>query len=713
MKLITNWSKATVADIEADALLGDATKIHVLSYHLTNDKQGSINGINSEGIKKFFNYHLENNLPIVMHNGICFDVPLVEKLLGMDLSKLMLVDTLPLSWYLNFDRKSHGLDSFFEDYGIAKPKITDWEGLTFEEYKHRCEEDVKINLALWEDLKARLRDIYFKVKQAVDSGQIKVKRMSSDEVCYIDQYVNSSSVDDYIDRILTFLMFKRDCSRLKEKTGWLVDVNYLDSTIDTLEDITNKAKEELEAVMPKVVKFSEKTRPKKPFKMNGQKSVSGLEWDRLEKLAKSGDVDEYGNLKAKMLNLDTIKVISKYEEPNINSGKQLKDFLFSKGWKPRTFKYEKDEEAFQVYVDSGFRKELKPKPRAIPQISVDGDDGKELCQSVLELADEVPEIMYYAKYTTVKHRLDMCKGFRSTMTSGNRLHARCGGFTNTLREKHRELVNLPKPSKPYGNRVRGSLIADNGCVLLGSDMSSLEDRVKVHFMFPYDYEYAQKLIVKGYDPHLDLACSAELLQQWQVDRYKELKKKEDKTQEEQLEFSKLDKIRAAGKIGNYGCQYGSGADTLSLNADIPLDIAKKVVEGYKKLNWSIKTIADDQCVIVDDRGDKWLVNPINGFAYSLRSDKDRFSTLCQGTGSFFFDVWVDKILEKMYSKFKVKRLTGQFHDEYITCFKDTESNKLIMEEITRESISEINKEYLLRRPLDCDVAFGYRYSEIH
>ena len=153
MKQITNWRKATVADIEADALLDEATKIHVLSYHLFGGNAGSLSGSELERVIKFFNYHLDDKIPVIMHNGISYDIPLVEKLLGLDLSNLMVIDTLSLSWYLNTERNSHGLDSFFEDYGIAKPKIDDWENLTYDEYKHRCEEDVKINVALWEDFK--------------------------------------------------------------------------------------------------------------------------------------------------------------------------------------------------------------------------------------------------------------------------------------------------------------------------------------------------------------------------------------------------------------------------------------------------------------------------------------------------------------------------------------------------------------------------------
>ena len=121
MKKITNWRSATVADFEADGLLDEATKLHVLSYQLDGKGVNSFHGTEeADRIKAFFRYHLEKKIPIVMHSGISYDIPLAEKLLDIDLSEIMLIDSLALSWYLNPNRSKHGLDSFHEDYGIDK-----------------------------------------------------------------------------------------------------------------------------------------------------------------------------------------------------------------------------------------------------------------------------------------------------------------------------------------------------------------------------------------------------------------------------------------------------------------------------------------------------------------------------------------------------------------------------------------------------------------
>lgn len=1348
MKAITNWRNATTFDIEADGLLNEATLFHVLSFHMANNVSGSIEGTNRERLVKFLNYHMDNGIPVVAHNGICFDTALCEKLLGIDLSRLMVIDTLAISWYLNTDRDMHGLGSFLEDYGIEKPEIDNWDDLSYEEYKFRCEEDVKINVALWEDMKLRLIEIYTMTKHCIDTGMVNPRRMSKDEVVYLDRYKDSSTVDEYIDRLLTFLMFKMDCARLQEKTKWLVDEEYLIKSEKELGDILIEARGVLEELMPPVAEYGTRTKPSgDPNKKDGSPKVQTVKWN--EAIDNLNVKDKYGNELTKVIEgVDNkVKVIKDYKAPNANSNTQLKDLFFSYGWVPQTFKYVKDKEATELWVQGGFKKSEKPIPRKIPQISVDGDDGKELCPSILLLAEDVPELLKYDRYTMVKHRHDTIKGFIRDIVDG-KLMARIGGFTNcltadsvvitnrgslligevskgdkvlthegiykevidtidngvkevyrvtmqdgreikctynhkfwdgyewvmaqdlvkgksikvygqvesweevkdskgykvsswgrimnptgsikkldhvsgkksyitelewvdgvrrcsvisrlvlkhfvgdsdlhvlhrdgnaynnniqnlyygsdsdnredaklhgthtratrdrsssklthsqvedikllssggctgkdlagrfgistsmvsmiingkrwsedlnednlyveefgegvvesvvvlnkeptfdisveglhsyvangfvvhnTLRVKHREIVNLVGVDKPYGENIRGALTCEDDEILLGSDLSSLEDRTKHHFMLPHDPKYVETMMADDYDPHILTAHSAGMVSDdelkqfklgtlggavkeavakarkggkttnyaclpvdntevltksgwrfyqdlsigdevvtynttkdclevdtilkthffkdslvtkmenkhwsiestpdhrwygWQrrakghtrtnnLERYKEfgfrttnslnsefniitsskfvnsnfnsvtneeaafmgwllsdgyykwsidtkrtsssfgnkravigiiaqakhkfhqevkdcldsvgakyrvdedntgiktspvlkfnltspwlrefldrvVGSREDKHNVDWVSWllglsdtardsflytfwladgdtkgnfynknmritqnvgnicdavelamfftgkrvSRLDKdstgkcklitqmsrgyvtaqelsksnsgikdvfclttdnstfvIRQNDTITITGnCVYGGSPEAISKGGGIDLDLAKQLHEGYWKLNWSVKTIADEQCVFEDSKKQKWLINPINGFCYSLRTEKDRFSTLAQGTGSFFFDMWIDNILEAMFSRFKTKKMTGSFHDEAIICFKDSPKAREVMYGIVNDSINKVNTDFLLRRDLGCDIQFGRKYSEIH
>lgn len=773
MKEITNWKLATVMDMEADGLLEEATLFHVLHFHMADGKNGCIDGDNHERLIKFFNYHIDNNIPVVVHRGILFDIPLFEKLLDIDLSDLMVIDTLALSWYLNTKRKVHGLDSFLEDYGIPKPKVGEAEWVTpirginvqmktfgkgadkekrvvfkymkdpencSEDYTKfgidkdlidikyansletedayldrvkshkelmyfRCSEDVKINLALWQDFMKRLHEMYSIAKSCVDGGQVNPKRMSPNEETYLDQYVNSSTVDEYIDRCLTFLMFKMDCARLQEKTRWKVDEEYLEESFKVLEAKVSETLEILESVMPPVPKYSPRKKPSGDlYKKDGTLKAKAVQWN--EYLNQIGLKDHRGNHLVLTTNSeDEIKILKGYEKPNANSTDQLKSFFFSHGWEPDVFEYVKDKDAQELWVKNGFRKEDKPVPRKIPQINKQGDSGKELCDSLVKLSEEVPEIMAYNGYSVAKDRYDTLRGFMRNMRDGY-LQARIGGYTNTLRVKHRELVNLVGVDKPYGENIRGVLTCGDEEILLGSDLSSLEDRTKHHFMLPHDPDYVETMMADDYDPHILTAHSAGMVSDLELKGFKE------GTLTGAVKDA-VSKARKGGKTTNYASVYGGSPEAIARGGGIDLDLAKKLHEGYWKLNWSVKAIADEQCVFEDSRKQKWLINPINGICYSLRTEKDRFSTLAQGSGSFFFDMWVDRILYKMEECFGVKKLTGSFHDEIIICFKDSDKGRKFMEKLVTDAIDYVTDKYKLRRSLGCDVQFGKKYSQIH
>ena len=159
--------------------------------------------------------------------------------------------------------------------------------------------------------------------------------------------------------------------------------------------------------------------------------------------------------------------------------------------------------------------------------------------------------------------------------------------------------------------------------------------------------------------------------------------------------------------------YGAGAAKIALTAGITVQEAQEALDGYWKLNHSVVTIAEEQVVVECARGHKWLINPINGFMYSLRTEKDKFSTLAQGTAAFLFDMWVDTFLDKLQEKWGRKTLTAQMHDELVVVCKDDEKAVDIIKTMLLDSIQEVSERYMMRRGLGCDVQKGYKYSEIH
>lgn len=117
--------KVCVFDIECDGL--KPTKIHCLSVC----KDG-INVKTTSNYDKMREFFLSEENILVAHNGFRFDSVVLERLLGIKI-KAKLVDTLALSWYLEPDRIRHGLAEWGEEFGVPKPKVDDWFGISDDE----------------------------------------------------------------------------------------------------------------------------------------------------------------------------------------------------------------------------------------------------------------------------------------------------------------------------------------------------------------------------------------------------------------------------------------------------------------------------------------------------------------------------------------------------------------------------------------------------
>jgi len=445
--------KYIVLDSESDGLWEEATKLHVLSW--TED------GINYKSTNDYNEMRSILTTPdtkFVAHNCIRHDLPLFNKILGLELTYKSFVDSLALSWYVNFDRLKHGIESYGIDYGVPKPKVDDWEGLTYEEYKHRCEEDTKINWQLWKELDGKLDQLYTDQKDK--------------------------------DRLIDYLGFKMDCAREAELTKVRLDLDLCQKSYDTLVQQKEEKTIELAKAMPKKPIYKQVNKPKELYKKDGSLSVAGKKW-----------LDTLIQLKLPHTTVGSVNVLEGYEDGNPNSSDQVKEWLHNLGWKPKTFKYVKDKKT--------------GKERMIEQVRDDG----ELCESVTDLIDKDPAVGILEGLTVISHRMAIFKSFLDCHKDGW-LKAEISGLTNTFRFKHsKPLVNLPGVDKPWGKEIRGCMLPPEGYMWAGSDMVSLESTTKKHYMFPYDPEYVKQMSTEGFDEHLDLATFAGAVTQQQIDSH--------------------------------------------------------------------------------------------------------------------------------------------------------------------------------------------------
>jgi DNA polymerase III epsilon subunit-like protein len=457
------------------------------------------------------------------------------------------------------------------------------------------------------------------------------------------------------EHLIKYLTHKMNCTRLQEHSKWKLDVDKAKALLDHLNAEYDKSYQILFDKMPKVPKTAKRKRPAKPYKNDGTLSAHGEKWKEL---------CEINNLP-----FDTtewIEVIVGYNDPNPTSMTQIKSLLFDLGWKPDAFYFNKNNEKLPL---------------------VKFKDGT-LSLSVQTLVKEHPYLCELETMTVVKSRIAVVNNLINACDEDGYVQAQVRGFTNTLRFRHAVCVNIPSARKLYGKEIRELFTSREGNVLCGSDMSSLEDRTKQHYMWHFDPDYVKEMMTDDFDPHLDLALSAGAVTPEQVQAYKD---GTDKS---------ISDIRHNYKGGNYACTYGCGVTTLARQLGIRENDANKIYKAYWKRNWSIKEISK----AVKVKGN-WLYNPVSRLWYSLRSEKDIFSTLNQGTGVYCFDLWIGFILQQR------PQLTAQFHDEIILEIKEGEEQKT--EKLLKDSIDKVNNLLKLNRNLDCDVQFGKTYCNIH
>lgn len=418
--------KEIVFDVEADGLLKSASTIYCLSYRVVNSAESGTLTEKSQIIEFF-----KQDAIFIGHYIIPFDFPLLKKIYGIEQPKHV-IDTIGLSWYLHCQKIKHGLEEWGEEIGIPKPLITSWTELPLEDYIHRCEQDVRINETIYIEFKDYLNELY--------KGNYQ--------------------------HLINYLNFKLENLRDREEIGIDLDINLCLDTISKITPLLEGKFNKLSQVMPKKVL---KKAPKILYKKDGSLSVVGERWQQeLKLLGLSEDSD-------------TI-----YTLGNPNSPIQLKEWLFSLGWTPITFK---DNE----------------KGEKVPQISLPFGQG--LCSSITDMFDEHPVLEELNSLYMLKHRLSVLEGFIECADENWKVYASASGFTKTLRVQHRKpICNLVGPDKPWGKEIRNCLkVKNNSFTMCGSDICGLESATADHYIYYFDPEYVIDRRSEGFDAHTDIA----------------------------------------------------------------------------------------------------------------------------------------------------------------------------------------------------------------
>jgi hypothetical protein len=660
---------------------------------------------------------------------------LFKKLLGIDYTigpdtinghKTKLTDTLVMSRVLNPDRVlpegcaeqiydhinkkntmigPHGLKAWSFRVAGTKPTVEDWRNQPIDTYIHRCIEDVKVNVKVLEELEKEKgqHDWTFALKLAHSAYHLMCKQ---------------------------------------ETAGVYFDTEKAVKLVDTIDGMMEEIANEVEWQLPpmKITESNLKYPPKKQFKQDGSPSALAERY--------FGELEEKGGVWVAVehgIELPHHVPLVTEQPMRMSNQGPLKEWLMTQGWEPTLWNYKKVTKNDSMDASGPYYKQKvgdfakdKSKPKnkqrvkTTPKIQEQG----QLCPNLESMQGDLAKLV--VKWLSLRNRRSVIKSpkketgwlYNPRLEVDNRLSAYSTGLTNTRRQKHGGVANIPKAkaSVLLGKEMRDLFRAAPGKVLVGYDASALEGRCEAHFTYPYDNGKYAKEILEG-DIHTKNAVAFGLITQAEADRAQEVKNDEERSVGDQEVFDKWEGARDGGgswgggaKSGKYCVTYGGGPPKLAATLNLPEKKGKKLYDAFWKSNKSLTKLKDD---LVDEwkqskkkrkYKDAWgntvgFITGIDGGRVIIRKEHSVINAQFQNCGAMIMDlagVFMDKWVTKR--GIDAQRVV-YYHDEYV--WECNKRDAEIIGQLGVKSIIEAGKYLGLNIPLDAEFKVGQTWGDVH
>ena len=271
-----------ILDIETNGFLDDATNVHcIVAYDIDGKKPYVFKG--DECRVRFPNF-ARNVSQFIMHNGLSFDAPMLNKLCGTEIKDDSILDTLILSQLFNPMRDGgHSLESWGERFEFPKGSIENFDYYT-EDMLEYCKQDVNITYKLYNYLK--------------EEGS-KFSKRSIDLEHRIRKIINN-----------------------QENFGFYLDIPYATTFMASLQDRSQNIYNQLQEVFPPIVTtgrvHKRSGKPLKdiiePFNPASRKQIGErlmeLGWEPTKKTDKGNVIVDEDVLST--IDMDEAKLISEY-----------------------------------------------------------------------------------------------------------------------------------------------------------------------------------------------------------------------------------------------------------------------------------------------------------------------------------------------------------------------------------------------------------------
>lgn len=588
-----------VFDLEANGLAEADT---IWCAVLRNYNTGTVTKYRPHEIEEALD-HLATADLLVGHNILGYDIPLVERLYNdKRLSKMPTFDTYIASMLFSPDRSRprgmkgragpHGLAAWGYRIGRGKPEHEDWSQFS-DDMLHRCSEDVEINDVVYTTL-------------CMEGGLDPTNPLDPNSQWYKSIMLEQRA-----------RLYANDI----ENNGFPIDYSKMQGHIDYLTSEIERIEEEIVPTIPQKPKQYGVT-VEKPFKKNGEPSKMVTDWT--------------GEEEAEAVSGPFTRI--QWHTINLGSDMQLKEYLFTLGWKPTTWNYKTVTAKESADPSSPYFKQevgrdamvSGQKVRTSPKITED---------SFHTLEEGLGETL--AHYLRCLHRRSLLTGLLSASQEG-RVHQQFTGITPTGRYKHALLVNIPG-SGWYGHEIRECFTTSEGRTLVGVDAASCQLRMLAHYM--RDEAYIKTVttgqevdedtdVYEGTDVHTVNGIAAGLMRQEDVSFCVGKTTEYLKTNHIAL-WSRIQDGRRRSKNFIYGFLFGAGPPLIAAQLGCTVNEAKRTMDAILKGLPALGRLKSRLDKVHEQRG--YLLG-LDGRKLFIRSPHMRLVYLLQSAEAIFMKV---------------------------------------------------------------------------
>ena len=575
---------------------------------------------------------------VIGHNFIGYDEPVLKKVLNYTFPKdTIIIDTYILSQIIEPAKQKHpnigtqkgphSLENWGNYFNRCKPEHEDWSQFS-DEMLHRCTEDVEINYLTFKALN-RQADIF------------------NPESDWYLAYKIESTFAKYFARQVSW--------------GFLVDQDKINEHINYLTSEIDKIDIEVISQLPKRLNNKEKkvngeyTYNKTPFKGNGELNQRTTDW------CDNNLASNYSVIAGPFSRLS-------FDDFDLGSAAQVKDYLLSQGWVPEQWNFTRDP------ITQTLQRTSPKLSKDDPFNGVEGEIGRKVSRRMI-----------------YRHRRSQLEGFLRIVREDGRIPSDASGIADTARLKHRGVVNIPGSDAIFGNEMREVFIAPPGYVLVGCDAASCQLRDLCHHMGDPDFTDA---VING--------------------------KSSEGTDVHSLTMKKTGlPHRTASKRFNYGTLFGAGPAKLStmMNsalAEDGLDLrvsepeAKKARDKFLKNLPKFKELLTNLTVQLRQYGfiygiDRRHIFPDSehkAIAYLLQSDE----AIAMKMAYIFLNKWID-------DRELDAHIVCFMHDEFQIEVREDQAEEVA--KLAEKSI-QVAHEYLeFNIPFKGEASIGKNWKETH